>query len=388
MTVGVHGVPFVDLAAEHARIREALDEAVHGVLDSGRFVLGRELAGFEQEFAAYCGVEHCIGVGSGTDALVLALRACGVGPGDEVITPSFTFFAGPFAVAAVGAVPVFVDVEEATGALDIDLAGKAITARTRAIMPVHLYGRCADLSRLGALAADRGLWLIEDAAQAHGARSNGRAAGSVGQLGCFSFYPSKNLGACGDGGAVVTNDAKLAARLRLLRNYGQSRKYHHVLLAPNSRLDELQAAILRRKLAHLDAWNAARRRAAAAYGALLDPAVIPLGPGPAPEHVFHLYVVRTSRRDALAQFLAEQGVEIGIHYPVPVHRQPAFREIRHVAHALGVTDQLAGEVLSLPMFPTISPDQIRYVAEHVRAGLAQPAAGGVHDEERSSRTIF
>ena len=374
MTVGVHGVPFVDLAADHARIRDALDEAVHGVLDSGRFVLGPELADFEQEFAAYCGVEHCVGVGSGTDALVLALRACGIGPGDEVITPSFTFFAGPFAVAAVGAVPVFVDVEEATGTLDIDLASEAITARTHAIMPVHLYGRCADLRRLEALAADRGLWLIEDAAQAHGARSNGRAAGSVGQLGCFSFYPSKNLGACGDGGAVVTNDAKLAARLRLLRNYGQSRRYHHELLAPNSRLDELQAAILRRKLAHLDAWNAARRRAADAYAELLGPVVTPLGPDPTHEHVFHLYVVRATRRNALQQSLTQHGVETGIHYPVPVHRQLAFRDIPHIVHDLRVTDRLAEEVLSLPMFPTISREQIGYVADRVRAGLAQPAS--------------
>jgi dTDP-4-amino-4,6-dideoxygalactose transaminase len=369
-------VPFVDLAAEHEPIRDALEEAVRAVFDSNRFVLGRELAAFEQEFAAYCGVEHCVGVGSGTDALVLALRACGVGPGDEVITPSFTFVAGPFAIATVGAVPVFVDVEDAGATLDVDLAKEAISARTRAIMPVHLYGGCADLSRLAALAAERDLWLIEDAAQAHGARSNGRLAGTAGQLGCFSFYPSKNLGACGDAGAVVTNDAKLAARLRMLRDYGQSRKYRHELLALNSRLDELQAAILRKKLSYLDGWNKARRDAAAAYAGLLDPAVSPPAPEAMPEHVFHLYVIRTAKREMLRRFLTAHGVETGIHYPVPVHRQPAFNDLPHVAGDLPVTDRLAAEALSLPMYPGISHEQIVYVADRVRACLSQADAEG------------
>lgn len=371
MTVAVRSVPFVDLAAEHDRIRSRLDEAVRVVLDSGRFVLGRELAGFEQEFASYCGVEHCIGVGSGTDALILALRACGVGPGDEVITPSLTFCAGPFAIGAVGAVAVFVDVEQATGTLDVELARQAITPRTRAIMPVHLYGRCADLTRLSALAGERDLWLIEDTAQAHGARSNGRPAGTIGQLGCFSFYPSKNLGACGDGGAVITNDERLAAQLRLLRNYGETRKYHHDTLGWNSRLDELQAAILRRKLPHLDSRNEARTRAAEAYATMLAEAVSIPVPSPPGEHVFHLYVVRTKQRDALRRFLSDHGVETGIHYPVPVHRQPALRELPHVGDELPATDRWASEALSLPMFPTISREQVRYVADRVHAGLAQ-----------------
>jgi dTDP-3-amino-3,4,6-trideoxy-alpha-D-glucose transaminase len=369
MEVSAQRVPFVDLAAEHQSMRQELDGAVRRVTDSGRFVLGPELAAFEAEFASYCGVEHCVGVGSGTDALLLALRACQIGPGDEVITPSLTFYATAFAVAAAGAVPVFVDVEEATATLNLDLVREAITSRTRAILPVHLYGRCANLGGLAELATERGLRLIEDAAQAHGARWNGSRAGAAGDVGCFSFYPSKNLGAWGDGGAVVTSDATLAERLRLLRNYGQTQKYQHELLGTNSRLDELQAAVLRTKLPHLDAWNEARRSAARAYSALLDAALSPPRQEPSDGHVFHLYVVRTKERDALQGFLARQGVQTGIHYPIPVHRQVAFRGVPHVVREAPVTDELASAVLSLPMFPTISPEQIRYVADQVRAGL-------------------
>jgi dTDP-3-amino-3,4,6-trideoxy-alpha-D-glucose transaminase len=371
MTVRALAVPFVDVVAEHERIRDAIDEAVRAVLGSGRFVLGREVAAFEEEFASYCGAAHCVGVASGTDALVLALRACEVGPGDEVITPSLTFFAGPLAIASVGAVPVFVDVEESTATLNLDLVSEAITDRTRAIMPVHLYGRCADLDRLEELAAEHELSLIEDAAQAHGARWNGRTAGTVGRLGCFSFYPSKNLGACGDGGAILTRDAELAERLRLLRNYGQSRKYRHDLLGSNSRLDEMQAAILRRKLPRLDDWNEARRRAAALYRELLDPTLSPPTDDAAEGHVFHLYVIRPAERDELQRFLFEHGVETGIHYPVPVHRQPAFRSVKHVSADLPITDRLASEVLSLPMFSTISEEQVHYVSDRVHAGLAR-----------------
>jgi dTDP-3-amino-3,4,6-trideoxy-alpha-D-glucose transaminase len=370
MEVTAQRVPFVDLAAEHQTLREQLDDAVRRVTDSGRFVLGQELAAFEAEFASYCNVEHCVGVASGTDALLLALRACQIAPGDEVITPSLTFYATAFAVVAVGAVPVFVDVEDTTATLNLDLMREAITPRTRAILPVHLYGRCANLDGLAELAREHGLWLIEDAAQAHGARWNGSRAGAVGDVGCFSFYPSKNLGAWGDGGAVITSDARLAERVRLLRNYGQTQKYQHELLGANSRLDELQAAILRTKLPHLDAWNEARRSAASAYSELLDVALRPPRPEPSDGHVFHLYVVRTKERDALQGFLARQGVETGIHYPIPVHRQVAFRGVPQVARELPVTDELASAVLSLPMFPTISQDKIRFVADQVRAGLA------------------
>jgi dTDP-3-amino-3,4,6-trideoxy-alpha-D-glucose transaminase len=364
-------IPLMDLAALHASIRDALDDAIRTVVDSGRFVLGDELAAFEEEFASYCGVEHCVGVASGTDALILALRACGVGPGDEVITPSFTYVAAPFAIVQLGAVPVFVDVREADGALDVDLVSDAITARTRAVVPVHLYGRCSDLSPLAALAAEHELWLIEDAAQAHGARWKGRVAGSMGHVGCFSFYPSKNLGALGDGGAVVTGDAALAARLRLLRNYGQTEKYRHETLGFNSRLDELQAAVLRRKLPYLDGWNEARRSAARTYAGLLDPALRPPGLDAGPEHVFHLYVVQAEGRDALRRDLAEHGVETRVHYPLPAHLQPAFRGVPHIAGPLPVTEQLAREVLSLPMFPTISERQIHDVADRARAATSR-----------------
>ena len=357
----------MDLAALHASIREALDDAIRTVLDSGQFILGVELAAFEEEFASYCGVDHCIGVASGTDALVLALRACGVGPGDEVITPSFTYVAAPFAIVQLGAVPVFVDVRESDGALDVDRVREAITPRTRAVVPAHLYGRCSDLSPLAALAAEHDLWLIEDAAQAHGARWEGRLAGSMGHLGCFSFYPSKNLGALGDGGAVVTGDAALAARLRLLRNYGQAERNRHETLGFNSRLDELQAAVLRRKLPYLDAWNDARRSAARVYAGLLDSTLRPPGLDAGPEHVFHLYVVRAEGRDVLRRDLEDHGVESRVHYPLPVHLQPALRGRPHVTGALPVTEQLAREVLSLPMFPTISERQIHDVADRVRA---------------------
>lgn len=371
MTIAARAVPLLDLAAEHDRVRSELDEAVRTVLDSASFVLGSELAAFEEEFASYLGVEHCVGVASGTDALLLALRACEVGPGDEVITPSFTFFAGPFAIAAVGAVPVFVDVEEPTAMLDLDQVRAAITPRTRAILAVHLYGRCVDLEALEALAAEHGLRLIEDAAQAHGAAWKGRRAGAVGDMGCFSFYPSKNLGACGDGGAVVTGAPELAERLRLLRNYGQSRKNRHEIVGWNSRLDELQAAILRRKLPHLDAWNEARRLAARAYASLLDADLSPPGPETSDKHVFHLYVVRARQREKLQRFLAREGVETGIHYPVPVHRQPAFERVPHIAPDLPVSDRLASEVLSLPMFPTISQGQIEHVADRANVGLRE-----------------
>jgi dTDP-4-amino-4,6-dideoxygalactose transaminase len=367
-------VPFVDLVGEHRRLRATLEDAVRGVLASGRFVLGPELAAFEEEFAAYCGVGHCVGVASGTDALIIALRACGVGPGDEVITPSFTFFAAPLAIASVGAIPVFVDVEASTGLLDADQAAEAITPRTRAIVPVHLYGRCVDLRPLEALAAERDLWLIEDAAQAHGARCSGRQAGSVGHVGCFSFYPSKNLGAYGDGGAVVTSDPRLAEQVRLLRNYGQRSKYHHESLGLNSRLDELQAAILRRKLPYLDGWNQARRKVAALYTSLIDPSLRPPDAGAGEEHVFHLYVIRTERRDGVRRFLSEHGVETSIHYPVPAHLQPAFSEVPAVLGELPVTERLAREVLSLPMFPTISRDQVGFVVDRLGAGLADAQA--------------
>lgn len=363
-------VPFVDLQSTHASIRADLAAVTSRVIDSSWFILGRELQAFEEEFAAYSGAAHCVGVGSGTDALVLALKACGIGGGDEVITPAHTFIAGPMAIASIGAVPVFVDVDERSANISVSRVEEAITSRTRAIMPVHLYGRCADVGALAELAHKQGLWLIEDAAQAHGARIDGRHAGTFGQIGCFSFYPTKNLGALGDGGAVVTDDPDLAARVRLLRNYGETRKYEHQIVGLNSRLDELQAAILRAKLPHLDAWNGARRAAAMAYGQRLDPSLFPPSPTGASDHAFHLYVIRAQRRDAVRAVLADRGVATQIHYPIPAHRQPAIHAVPHVARDLDVTDRLATEVLSLPMFPSISLAQIDRVTSELAAALA------------------
>lgn len=357
-------VPFVDLPAQQRPLRPAIDAAVARVLDSGRFVLGPELAVFEAEFAAYCGVRHCVGVGSGSDALALALRASDIGPGDEVIVPGFGFVATAFAVVAVGATPVLVDVDEETALLDVERAARAVTARTRAIVPVHLYGRSVELAALEELCRRHGLALIEDAAQAHGATWHGRRVGGVGSAGCFSFYPSKNLGAAGDAGAVVTDADELARRLRLLRDHGQRPKYRHVAFGLNSRLDELQAAILRVELPRLDEWNEARRRAAVLYSELLDARV--RLPEVVPGHVFHAYVVRTRRRNALRKHLARHGVQTQVHYPIPIHRQPPFRG---QALELPAAERLAREVLSLPIFPTITEEQIRYVADCVGAWL-------------------
>jgi dTDP-4-amino-4,6-dideoxygalactose transaminase len=359
-------VPFVDLAMQHELIEEELDDAVRRVVQSSRFVLGPEVEAFEAEFASFCGVEHCVGVASGTDALVLALRAAGVEAGDEVITPSLTFVAGPLAIAAVGAVPVFVDVREKTYTIDPALAAAAVTPRTRAIMPVDLYGQCADYAPLKELADEHGLITIEDASQAHGATYRGVRAGGFGDLACFSFYPSKNLGAFGDAGAVVTRNPALAERLRLLRNYGETRKYHHESFGLNSRLDELQAAVLRAKLPHLDEWNASRRRAASRYAELLAGSGVGCPEvGEERTHVFHLYAVRCEARDDLQAALAANGVSAQIHYPLPVHRQPVLAQLRHVAGDLPVSDRVAGEVLSLPMYPAIDSAQIEHVADAV-----------------------
>jgi dTDP-4-amino-4,6-dideoxygalactose transaminase len=363
-------IPRADVHAQRAALRGELDAAIERVMDSGRFILGREVEAFEAEFAAYCGSDHCVGVASGTDALRLALTACGVGPGDEVITVSHTAPATAFAIELTGATPVLVDVDAATYTMDPERAAEAIGPRTRALVPVHLYGQCADLTALQRLAAEHGLWLVEDAAQAHGARWGEARAGATGQAGCFSFYPTKNLGAYGDGGAVVTRDAELAAKLRLLRDYGRTDGDRHAMVAGNSRLDELQAAILRVKLAHLDEGNAARRRLAAGYAERLAdvPLRLPVADARG-EHVYHLYVAATPSRDALRADLGANGVGTGIHYPVPVHRQPAY-DGRQLRFGLGVTERSAAEVLSLPMYPELSEPDAARVADLVRGFFA------------------
>jgi len=360
-------VPFHDLKAVNDSIASELDVACQRVMKSGRFILGQEVEAFEAEFAAYCGVKHCIGVASGTEALQLALLACGIGRGDEVITVAHTAMPTALAIAATGAAPVFVDIDPQTYTLDPEQLAGAITQKTRAILPVHLYGHCADMDAILAIAARHNLSVIEDAAQAHGSSYKGKKAGSIGQLGCFSFYPSKNLGACGDAGAVVTNHPELAARLRRLRNYGESRRNLHESMGYNSRLDEMQAAILRTKLPHLEDWNETRRRLAAGYLSRLEGRFSPPSVKAGYVHNYHLFVIQSDERDRLREWLRCHNIETLMHYPIPCHLQPALRGIAHRCCDLSNSERVARRVLSLPMFPTLTADQMEYVSERVNS---------------------
>lgn len=357
-------VPFLDLSHLHQSIRESLDAAYHRVMDSGWFIMGPELEAFESEFANYCEVKHCIGVGNGLEALHLLLRAYGIGLGDEVIVPSNTFIATWLAVTECGATPVPVEPNIDTHDIDPALIGKAITSRTRAIMPVHLYGQPADMDPINALAAKHGLVVIEDAAQAQGARYKGRRVGSLGHAAATSFYPGKNLGALGDGGAVLTNDDAIADKVKQLRNYGSKIKYQHDVAGYNSRLDEMQAAFLRVKLNVLDEWNASRRAVADQYSKLLANAdiILPVVPKYA-EPVWHLYVIRSKQRDALKAHLEQQGVATVIHYPTPPHKQACYQEFSELK--LPIAELLAGEVLSLPISPKMETAEIEYVATKI-----------------------
>jgi len=351
-------IPFLDLHAAYLELRAELDAAAQRVLASGWYILGAEVEAFEREFAAYCEVEHCIGVGNGLDALHLILRAYGIGPGDEVIVPANTYIATWLAVSYAGAKPVPVEPDARTYNLDPALIEAAITPATKAILPVHLYGQPADMDPINAVAARHGLKVIEDAAQAHGARYKGRRVGGLGDAAGFSFYPGKNLGALGDGGAVVTKDAELAERVRVLRNYGSRVKYHNEVKGFNSRLDELQAALLRVKLPVLDEWNQRRRAAAARYleewaGSELG---LPFVPDWA-EPVWHLFVVRHPQRDELQQRLHQAGIGTMIHYPVPPHLQPAYAELGYGVGAFPITEAMHCEVLSLPMGPHLTAAQ-------------------------------
>jgi dTDP-4-amino-4,6-dideoxygalactose transaminase len=356
-------VPFVDLRAQHAPLSRDIDEAIRGVVDRGDFILGAAVERFEREFAAFIGTRHAIGVGTGFDAIELALRAFGIGPGDEVVTAANTFIATVMAIVAVGARPVLADMDPATYAIDPDALAAAITPRTRAVIPVHLFGQPADLDAVTAVARRHNLAVIEDAAQAHGARYNGRRAGSLGHAAAFSFYPSKNLGALGDGGMITTDDERAAAALRLLRNYGQRVKYHHAVPGTNSRLDTLQAAVLSVKLPHLDGWNAARRRHADAYAARLGGRVRTPAAAAGREHVYHLYVIETEERDALQVRLRARQVDTGIHYPVPVHLQEACASLGYKAGDFPATEAAAARMLSLPMFAELTGEQIEYVSD-------------------------
>ena len=360
-------VPFLDLKAPHEELRAELEAASRRVVESGWFIMGPECEAFEAEFAAYCGARHCVGVGNGLEALHLILRAMGIGEGDEVIVPSNTYIATWLAVSYAGATPVPVEPDPLTHNLDPARVEEAVTPRTRAVMPVHLYGQTADMDAINEVAARRGLRVVEDAAQAHGALYKGRRAGALADAAGFSFYPGKNLGALGDAGAVVTDDADLAERVRLLRNYGSRVKYEHEERGYNSRLDELQAALLRAKLPVLDEWNARRRRVAAAYLQQLEGVaglVLPHVPEWA-EPAWHLFVVRSRERARLQAHLSGAGVGTLIHYPKPPHMQPAYREAGHRAGDFPLAERLAGEVLSLPMGPHVPAEAVDYVVSQL-----------------------
>jgi dTDP-4-amino-4,6-dideoxygalactose transaminase len=365
-------IPLVDLQAQHREIADEVAAGFARVIERTAFVLGEEVAAFEAEFARFSEVAHCIAVANGTDALELVLRAAGIGPGDEVVVPANTFIATALAVARAGATPVLADCDPVFHLLDAAEAERRIGPRTRALLPVHLYGQAAPVDALAALAARRGLVLIEDAAQAQGARRNGRGVATAGLAAGTSFYPGKNLGAYGDGGAVLTGNPDVARKIRALRNYGSEVKYEHPETGFNSRLDTLQAVVLRAKLARLAAWNAARRAAAARYDALLArvPDVRLPATAPGNEHVWHLYVVRVPRRDAVLQRLTAAGIGAGVHYPVPIHLQGAFRHLGHGRGDFPVAEAAAGEILSLPMFPGITPAQQERVASALAAALA------------------
>jgi len=356
-------IPFVDLKAQYAAIKPEVDRAIAGVLENCDFVLGRDVAAFEKEFAEYCDSDHGIGVNTGTSALHLALLAAHVGPGDEVITVPFTFVATVSAIVYTGATPVFVDIDPTTFTIDPDAIEAAVTRRTKAIIPVHLYGQTADMDRVLAVARRHRLTVIEDAAQAHGAEYNGRRAGSLGDIACFSFYPGKNLGAYGEGGMVVTDNPQYVRAIRMLRDWGAERKYHHVLKGYNYRLETIQAAVLRVKLRYIEKWTEARRSAAARYDRLLADSGIATPRAMAyARHVYHIYAVRTKRRAAWQEALAAQGIQTGIHYPTPVHLLPAFEDLGYRAGQFPHSERAANEVLSLPMYPEITPAQCEAVA--------------------------
>jgi dTDP-4-amino-4,6-dideoxygalactose transaminase len=361
-------VPFVDLRQQHSLLADEIQQMVRRVLEAADFIRGSCVAEFEGAFGALLDARHVVGASSGLDALRIALQALDVGPGDDVIMPANTFIATALAASAVGARPVLVDCDESTFNIDARGVAGAISSRTRAIVPVHLCGQAADLGPLLDLAEAHRLYLIEDAAQAQGTRYKGRAAGTIGTVGCFSFYPSKNLGAIGDGGAIVTNDEALAARARRIANYGANGKYEHVEKGLNARLDTVQAGVLTIKLRHLSEWNRRRADHAGMYDALLadvDSVQTPFTSADS-THIYHLYTLRAERRDELRRYLTDRGIETGIHYPIPIHQQPAYRELGYQLGDCPVAVRLSREVLSLPMFPELTREQIHYVCESVR----------------------
>ena len=365
----MNSIPLVDLKAQYTAIKPEIQAAIGEVLDSAQFINGPAVAEFERRFAEFCGAKFAVGVGNGTDALTLALKALGVGEGDEVITAANTFIATAEAIVAVGAAPVFVDVDPLHFNMTPEGFSAAITPRTKAVIPVHLYGQTAPIAEIVDIAKRRSIKVVEDAAQAHGAEYNGRRAGSWGDAATFSFYPAKNLGAYGDAGAVVTNSEEVAARARMLRDHGRTDKYLHEYIGVNSRLDTLQAAVLGVKLAHMDEWNAARRVIAAKYDAALSevgwltlPTEIAGG-----RHIYHLYVIQCARREELRRYLSDNGIGAGIHYPVPLHLQPAFRALGYDAGDFPVAERLADSILSIPMYPEMTAAQQRRIVQAIGA---------------------
>ncbi|MDZ7262332.1 MAG: DegT/DnrJ/EryC1/StrS family aminotransferase [candidate division KSB1 bacterium] len=361
-------VPFVDLKAQYTAIASEIDEAINRVLNSSSFILGKEVEQFESDFARYCGVNYGVAVNSGTSALHLALLACGIGPGDEVITVPNTFVATVEAILYTGAKPVFVDIDPLSYNIDVNKIEEVITKKTRALIPVHLYGQPADMEPIKELASEHKLKIIEDACQAHGAEYKGQKVGSLADVGCFSFYPGKNLGAYGEGGMVVTNDREYYEKMKRLRDHGQSQKYFHSEVGFNYRMEGMQGAILRTKLKYLDQWTEARRKNAQLYNKLLKSSKVVV-----PQelrfvkHVYHLYVIRTEHRDELQQYLWNKGIATGLHYPVPIHLQKGYTFLGYKTGSFPVTEKYAQTILSLPMYPELTKGQIEYVVEGIES---------------------
>lgn len=358
-------IPFLDLQRQFAKHKKEFLSAVERVVDRQFFLLGEELSSFEKEFAEYLDVKYVVGVGSGTDGLILSLHALGLGKGDEVITPANSFIATTLAITQVGATPIFVDCDKDTYQLDIDQVKAKITPKTKAILPVHLYGAPCDIESLVKIAEEHNLYLVEDAAQAVGATANGRKVGTFGNLGIFSFYPGKNLGAYGDGGAVATNDEKLYQKLLKLRNYGQSKKYYHDEFGLNSRLDEIQAAVLREKLKYLEEWNMKRREIAREYtDALVGFKTQAILPGTVSN--YHLFVIESEKRDELQQYLAENGIHTLIHYPIPIHLQKYYGYLGHTKGSFPIAERAAERLLSIPMYSELSPSEVKYIISSIQ----------------------
>lgn len=371
-------VPFVDLSLQHQPIQQSIEQAIQSVVDRGDFVLGKALAEFEASFAHACGVKYGVGVASGTDAIALGLQACNIGVGDEVILPANTFVATLIGVLNAGALPILVDCDPQTALIDLVAAAKAVTSKTKAILPVHLYGQMVSPPQLLDFADTHNLVIFEDAAQAHLALREGYRAGSIGKAAAFSFYPSKNLGAFGDGGMVITSDESVAQKMRSLRNYGAPRKYYHTELGTNSRLDTIQAAILNVKLPHLDSWNKSRNSAAQLYDTLLEPlrsrGIFPIQNHSTNGHIYHLYVIRVTEncpinREKIQEKLAAQGIQTGIHYPIPCHLQPAFNNLGYQEGDLPHSEALCREILSLPMYPGLSDTEVKMVVTAIESAL-------------------